>query len=158
MEAASEEGAELPFKVYVSDIVKWTENNQDLLAGQMARSLSKESGQWLGIDPYVELCATLGQVSELRQASYERAKATTDLKEVVVFEKIAGRCANTAEAIASLQIQKDKIEIGLAFAYEMATWLRSQSLQDPNATPQMRDWLQELLSASLRKLEDEVKK
>jgi hypothetical protein len=153
------ENEEAPFKVYSTDVVRWRENNEDRLIGTSAIALSKKQGKWIGIDSYTALACTLGQIAFLTNFYFEKVKKAEepDIKTVVLLEKLAARTAITAEALATLELQRDKQEIGLGFAYQLATDIKSMANQDPNATPQMQEWLIELLNAGLAKLEEQSK-
>jgi hypothetical protein len=149
--------AEQPFKIYSTDIIRWRENNQELLIGTSAIALHKKQGKWIGIDPYRTLAFTLGQMAFLQNLYFEKAKKEPDFKTIILLEKLAARTAITTEALAKLELNRDKTEVGLGFAYQLATDIKSMANQDPSATPQMREWLVELLSAGLAKLEEQTK-
>lgn len=155
----SENQSELPFKVYSTDVIRWRENNQETLLGTQAIALHKKQGHWVGIDSYRTLAATLGQMAYLTNVYFEALKKQPepDPKKVLVLEKLAARTALTAEALSNLELYRDKQELGLGFAYQLANDVRSMASQDPSATPQMREWLINLLEAGLAKLEEQVK-
>jgi hypothetical protein len=149
----------LVFKVYVSDIVRWKEKNETLLTGALATKLQEKQGEWLGVNPYIALNSVLGQVSELTQRYYDKLKESEEpnYKEVLVLEKLSARAALTAEAIAALDTKLDKQEVGLGYAYQLATDVKALANLDPNATPKMREWVTELLSAAIAKMEEQSK-
>lgn len=149
-----------PFNIYSGDITRWKQNNAEKLIGTCAIALHKKQGQWVGIDSYQALAATLGQMAYLCNFYYEEIKATTeeiDTKKVYLLEKLAARTAIIADMLSNLELDRDKQEVGLGFSYQLANDIKSMANQDPNATPQMREWLTELLSAGLAKLEEQVK-
>lgn len=161
MEATVErlELEELPFQIYSTDIIRWRDNNREMLLGTSAIALHKKQGKWIGIDSYRTLAFTLGQMAYLSDFYFNEIKKAEnpDIKTVFLLEKLAARTAITAEALANLELHRDKTEIGLGFAYQLANDVKSMANQDPNATPQMREWLMELLSAGLAKLEEQAK-
>ncbi len=139
-------------KIYISDIVRWKEKNADILTGVSARLLHNEQGKWIGIDPYLCLSSILGQIINLMKRLENDSEI--DIKKIYLIEKLAGRAANTAEAIALIEKQIDKKEIGIGFAVELANFCNSQALQDANATPQMREWLNSLMKAGIQKIQE----
>lgn len=157
MEKFLENDAPLPFKIYSTDVVRWRENNRETLLGTQAMQLHKKQGVWVGIDTYRTLAATLGQMAYLSNYYYEEIKKEPDPKKAYLLEKLAARTAITAEQLSNLELYRDKQEVGLGFSYQLANDIKSMANQDPNATPQMREWLVELLSAGLSKLEEQVK-
>lgn len=157
MEKFLENDSPLPFKIYSTDVVRWRENNRETLLGTQAMQLHKKQGVWVGIDTYRTLAATLGQMAYLSNYYYEEIKKEPDPKKAYLLEKLAARTAITAEQLSNLELYRDKQEVGLGFSYQLANDIKSMANQDPNATPQMREWLIELLSAGLAKLEEQVK-
>lgn len=157
MEKFLENDSPLPFKIYSTDVVRWRENNRETLLGTQAMQLHKKQGVWVGIDTYRTLAATLGQMAYLCNFYYEEVKKDPDPKKAYLLEKLAARTAITAEQLSNLELYRDKQEVGLGFSYQLANDIKSMANQDPNATPQMREWLIELLSAGLAKLEEQVK-
>lgn len=148
-----------PFNIYSGDITRWKENNAEKLIGTSAIALREKQGTWVGIDSYQALAATLGQMAYLSNFYYEEIKASEeiDTKKVYLLEKLAARTAIIAAMLSSLELDRDKQEIGLGFSYQLANDIKSMANQDPNATSQMREWLIELLSAGLAKQEEQVK-
>lgn len=149
----------LPFRIYSGDITRWKHNNAEKLIGISAIALHKEQGMWVGIDSYQALAATLGQMAYLSNYYYEEIKASEeiDTKKVYLLEKLSARTAIIAAMLSNLELYRDKQEVGLGFSYQLANDIKSMANQDPNASPQMREWLVELLSAGLAKLEEQVK-
>lgn len=148
-----EQVGEHPFKLYCSDPVLWKSNNAELLQGALARSLNQASGNWQGIDAPTQLQQTLGQLSEVRDKYYNIAKSTNDANGAKIFEKLAARTASVVEAIATTERITNKHEIGLNYAAELATWVLSQAVNDPNCTAKTRDYLRELLDAGMKRIE-----
>ena len=153
-----ESGEVCPYSsINFHDVRRWKDRYPELFISDLAQDINLELRESSGIDAvtaagfavYVSAKTLRRLELRLEQLDNNSPELNGYLKLVDKFSCRLAACTETFNRIKMSESSHD----GLIYAYEMAANAIALSKADPSASPQMRQWLEHLLMASLAKLE-----